>query len=104
MLALLLADVIASRNVTRPSTAIVSPVPVTVIVAASTPRDGRMKNVRTPAIKSLTRYLSEFLPFHCDTHFRMMFFIRQIPLFHLGLLPGRILRPLRSLAQVFPHN
>ena len=35
MLALLLADVIASRNVTRPSTAMVSPVPVTVMVAAT---------------------------------------------------------------------
>jgi hypothetical protein len=33
-LALLLADVIASRNVTKPSTAMVSPVPVTVMVAA----------------------------------------------------------------------
>ena len=32
--ALLFADVIASRKVTKPSTAIVSPVPVTVMVAA----------------------------------------------------------------------
>jgi hypothetical protein len=34
MLALLLAEVIASRKVTKPSTAMLSPVPVTVMVAA----------------------------------------------------------------------
>src|SRR3977135_1826420 len=61
MLALLLAEVIASRNVTRPSTAMVSPVPVTVMVAARA-----FAAVKQPAAIDVNRtagtFIEEFSP------------------------------------------
>src|SRR6201746_313951 len=61
MLALLLAEVIASRNVTKPSTAMVSPVPVTVMVAARA-----FAAVKKPAAINLNRtagtFIDEFSP------------------------------------------